>query len=1167
MNTKIFARFLVVSFFVQTVFAPVGVFAVPVESATDQSAAVTTPAVSASVSEQSSSVAASPSQTITSPVASVSDATGSQQTAAAAGTESIPSATPTPAAAVTPVVEAAPIPTSAPQTVPAAASVAATVSVPSPAASTTPVADNTSTQTGSKAAAASAPTVLTAAAATQSTNLILNPSLETANGSLPQYWSTDKWGTSTVSFTYPVAGHTGDKAAQITMAGYSSGDAKWIFDKVTVTPGAEYVFSDWYQSTAKTLVVAQYTTSTGATQYVQLGSLTASTAWKQYSKTFTVPTGVTTMTVLHLIKTNGTLTVDDYSLTASSTTPTPAPTLTLSANPTSIVSGTSSTLTWSSTDATSCSAGWTSSTATSGSALVTPTSTTTYSMTCTGVGGSATKTATVTVTTPNPAPTLTLSANPASIVSGSSSTLTWSATDATSCSAGWTSSTATSGSALVTPTSTTTYSMTCTGAGGTATKTATVTVTTVPVPTENLILNPSLETANGSLPANWAKNNWGTLTATYAYPVAGHTGDKAAQITVSGYKNGDAKWYFDDVPVTPGAEYVFSDWYQSSVPTTVTARYKMSAGGYQYPNLGTAPAATSWTQFSKKFTVPAGVSSMSVFHLIKANGTLTVDDYSLTASSTTTTPAPTLTLSANPTSIVSGTSSTLTWSATDATSCAAGWTSSTATSGSAAVTPATTTTYSMTCNGAGGTATKTATVTVTTPNPAPTLSLSANPTSIVSGSSSALTWSTTDATTCSATGGWTSLTATLGSVSVTPTSTTTYSMTCTGAGGSVTKTATVTVTTVPVPTENLILNPSLETANGSLPANWAKNNWGTLTATYAYPVAGHTGDKAAQITVSGYKNGDAKWYFDDVAVTPGAEYVFSDWSKSAVQSTVIARFKTSAGALRYVEFGTVTGTGAWTQYSKSFTVPAGIVSMTILHVIKANDTLAIDDASLTRNEAVFSEGMVSFTFDDGFLNTYAVGLPILDAAGIKSTQAIITGSLGATNYVSASQVLDMAARGHEIASHTRTHADLPTLSAAALESEVVGSKADLAAIGITANSIVYPYGTYNDAVIAAVKNAGYTGARSVDDGYNTPLTGKYVVRDQHITSDVTFDTVKTWIDTAIANKQWLVLEMHQQSATGGTYSNDPALLQSIVDYVKQQNMKTVTIGQGTAMLQ
>jgi hypothetical protein len=80
------------------------------------------------------------------------------------------------------------------------------------------------------------------------------------------------------------------------------------------------------------------------------------------------------------------------------------PTVTLSANPTTINSGSSSTLTWSSANATSCSAtspsGWTSSTATSGTKLVSPTSTTTYTISCAGAGGANTANATVTVSLP-----------------------------------------------------------------------------------------------------------------------------------------------------------------------------------------------------------------------------------------------------------------------------------------------------------------------------------------------------------------------------------------------------------------------------------------------------------------------------------------------------------------------------------------------------------------------------------------------------------------------------------------------------------------------------------------------------------------------------------------------------------------------------------------------
>jgi fibronectin type 3 domain-containing protein len=75
-------------------------------------------------------------------------------------------------------------------------------------------------------------------------------------------------------------------------------------------------------------------------------------------------------------------------------------------------------------------------------------------------------------------PSVTLSAAPASIASGQTATLTWSATNTTACSAAWTTSTATAGSQTVQPTSTTTYTLNCTGAGGTASASTTVSINT-----------------------------------------------------------------------------------------------------------------------------------------------------------------------------------------------------------------------------------------------------------------------------------------------------------------------------------------------------------------------------------------------------------------------------------------------------------------------------------------------------------------------------------------------------------------------------------------------------------------------------------------------------------------------------------------------------------------
>src|SRR4030066_570749 len=77
--------------------------------------------------------------------------------------------------------------------------------------------------------------------------------------------------------------------------------------------------------------------------------------------------------------------------------------------------------------------------------------------------------------------------------------------------------------------------------------------------------------------------------------------------------------------------------------------------------------------------------------------------------------------------------------------------------------------------------------------PVPPVTISAHPTTIISGNSSTLSWSSTNATTCTASGSWTGSKSTSGSQTVSPTRNSTYTLTCTGPGGSANRSATVTV--------------------------------------------------------------------------------------------------------------------------------------------------------------------------------------------------------------------------------------------------------------------------------------------------------------------------------------------------------------------------------------
>ncbi len=92
------------------------------------------------------------------------------------------------------------------------------------------------------------------------------------------------------------------------------------------------------------------------------------------------------------------------------------------------------------------------------------------------------------------------------------------------------------------------------------------------------------------------------------------------------------------------------------------------------------------------------------------------------------------------------------------------------------------------------------------PPPAvPQLIFTATPSTVVAGNSSTLAWDSTDATSCTASGGWTGAKSLDGTEVVSPGATTNYVLTCVNGANSVVKDVTVTVTPAPVaPTLTLV---------------------------------------------------------------------------------------------------------------------------------------------------------------------------------------------------------------------------------------------------------------------------------------------------------------------------------------------------------------------------
>jgi hypothetical protein len=160
--------------------------------------------------------------------------------------------------------------------------------------------------------------------------------------------------------------------------------------------------------------------------------------------------------------------------------------------------------------------------------------------------------------------------------------------------------------------------------------------------------------------------------------------------------------------------------------------------------------------------------------------------------------------------LVSVGSTTLTWSSTNAPSCTASgnWSGSKAISGSQTNNDLTADKhYVLTCTGAGGSADDSADVNVGAP-PAPTLTFTATETNVPYDGSTTLKWSSTNATSCTATGNWNGTKDLSGQeVRSSITEDKSYTLTCTGAGGSIDRTVSVTVGAAP-PQVDLTADPN-----------------------------------------------------------------------------------------------------------------------------------------------------------------------------------------------------------------------------------------------------------------------------------------------------------------------------------------------------------------------
>jgi len=115
------------------------------------------------------------------------------------------------------------------------------------------------------------------------------------------------------------------------------------------------------------------------------------------------------------------------------------------------------------------------------------------------------------------------------------------------------------------------------------------------------------------------------------------------------------------------------------------------------------------------------------------------------------------------------------------------------------------------------------------------------------------------------------------------------------------------------------------------------------------------------------------------------------------------------------------------------------------------------------------------TFDDGHISNYDFALPLMEELGFRAIFFITTSWIGAENRLSEAQVRELLKMGHQIGSHSCTHAFLNECSDQKLHEELLTSRKRLEdVLGCSIRTISIPYGRWDRRVLRACMTAGYS---------------------------------------------------------------------------------------------
>lgn len=221
-------------------------------------------------------------------------------------------------------------------------------------------------------------------------------------------------------------------------------------------------------------------------------------------------------------------------------------------------------------------------------------------------------------------------------------------------------------------------------------------------------------------------------------------------------------------------------------------------------------------------------------------------------------------------------------------------------------------------------------------------------------------------------------------------------------------------------------------------------------------------------------------------------------------------------------------------------------------------------------------------FDDNWKSQYQYAKPILDKYQFKASFYVVCDYMDKKNRLSWDELKNLYREGHEIGSHTMSHANLDNVLTDGADNEIVQSKKCIEDRGIKVTSFSYPFNSGDDNLeILDLVSSNYEFARTAGGDPGSKISSEndesfeqYSIigwshdaeRKKHIYSDLEMlqkfkEYVKEYSKEDGKSSHIPIIIYHKIGDINDEYSTSIDLFESEMNYLNENGFKVITMAQ------